>query len=863
MTRFIRIPLTCALLVVILGASGLSFAQNPTGQSDPQGYVENLIGDLISSDGQKVNVFGLSVGITGNVVAERVTVSDVDGVWLEIDGFSLDWQPFSLFQDILRVNSLDIELLTVNRWPSKPETPSTTDPPAPRPVEIGRLGVSKIVLTDGLVGEQAEFSAQAQASITNDPVRVSVDAKIERTDSIAGEFAAKIHFEPETEQLSIDIRGSDGPAGLVSNLLKVPGRPKLELALTGSGPLDRWDGEISLNTGPAQTIDGEIRIVAVDEGRRIGAALRGSVSQFLPASIRPGFVGRSTLAGSVLIPVDGTPLEIETLFLETSATKLDISGTVDPGGTRTNLRLAARTPAAQTRLAVLPGEDRHLSAADLQIQATFSGALDNPQWSVIGSAASIVAGADTITGLQIAGASEPSDGDDSGFALNASASVDTGRNVAWADAFRGPMEFAVSGVYGSNAPLNLRAISLATPAGRIQLSGSLQPFAGTFDLSIDATSTDLKVGNTLLDGLLAGVATVTGRISRTGAADPANLTSVRLATAAVDVMLDGEVDGDSINLTVDGLFTDLSRISGRAAGRARFGAALSGPMTEISVSLNAQGDELVLSGKPFDAAVLKFDGTLSSDSPTGKFSLSGRYQGAPVNAGFDLLSRADRSRVFSNLVLTMAGVDLSGEIALPPNHRPTGRFVFNAPELTALGDLLLIDLMGSLKGSVVIAGDNATDQVVMVATGSNIRMQDFSISSLDADLTVPDIRRPSQIVGKITAAGVKRDEIAFESLIIEGAMRGNALAAKFNATGDPINGSASALISPQPNGTLVTLERAEMNIYGVPVELVQPARMVFAKKGIVVDASVSGRRLRHDRSQRYVQRQCRYAFGCP
>jgi autotransporter translocation and assembly factor TamB len=72
-TRIFRLLLFALLLI---GGAGAIRAQN----TDPQGYVEGLVSDLISSPGQKVDVFGISIGLTGNVTAERATVSDVDGI---------------------------------------------------------------------------------------------------------------------------------------------------------------------------------------------------------------------------------------------------------------------------------------------------------------------------------------------------------------------------------------------------------------------------------------------------------------------------------------------------------------------------------------------------------------------------------------------------------------------------------------------------------------------------------------------------------------------------------------------------------------------------------------------------------------
>ena len=574
------------------------------------------------------------------MTAERATVSDVDGVWLEITGLSLDWQPLSLFRDTLQVNRLDIQQIDATRWPRQPPTESTSELPEPQPVEIGDVAIARIILAEDFAGTAAELTAQASASITGDPVRVAVNAEIERIDGIAGTFSAKIGYQPGTENLDIDVRGTDGPSGLIGNLMNIPGRPRLDLALTGSGTLDNWNGDISLTTGGSQTVGGEVRIAAVEEGRRVGGALEGSITEFVPAAVRPAFEDRSTLAGSVLIPGNADPIRIETLFLENPAVKIDLSGDVDPSGERTRLQLVARTPPTETNLARLADAGRDVSITDLRIEAGLSGSLANPRWTLTGGAARIAAGPDTVTNLQIAGANEPSAAGVTGFSLRVNANADTQRPAPWANQIRGPVDFTASGVYGPDRPLRLENMRLTTATGRIQLAGSVQPGTGTLDLSIDGEADNLRIGNAFADRLLGGTARVSGRVGRAGTNDPLRLSSLRLAADAIDVSLDGELGSDSLNLTVDGQFPELARLSDRAGGSAAFNASLSGPMDRIAVSLDANGDDVSLSGKPFESAVLNFNGILDRQAPAGRFCPVGPLS---RRAGACRIRSADRS----------------------------------------------------------------------------------------------------------------------------------------------------------------------------------------------------------------------------
>ncbi|HSM40495.1 MAG TPA: hypothetical protein VK862_07065, partial [Afifellaceae bacterium] len=129
MMKPMRISRLILMALLLLAGAGAIRAQN----TDPQGYVEGLVSDLVSSPGQKVDVFGISIGLTGNVTAERATVSDVEGVWMEVKDLSLDWQPLSLLRDTLIINTLDVGSVEFLRAAKQPPTESQTEIPAPRP----------------------------------------------------------------------------------------------------------------------------------------------------------------------------------------------------------------------------------------------------------------------------------------------------------------------------------------------------------------------------------------------------------------------------------------------------------------------------------------------------------------------------------------------------------------------------------------------------------------------------------------------------------------------------------------------------------------------------------------------------------
>ena len=496
-----RIFRSLALLATLF-AGFATFAQDANQQvGDAQGFVERLVSNLVSSGGQKVDVFELSIGLTGNVRAGRATVSDVDGAWLEITDFNLDWSPFSLLRRTVQINSLDVGTIDLKRWPGRPPTQSTSEPVAPRPVNIDRFRISEITLSASVAAEAARLSADGTISITTDPVRIAVDTRIDRIDAVPGLFEARVGYQPETRQLDMDIRGVDGPSGLIANLLNIPGRPRLDLALSGEGSLDDWNGDLSLKAGTDQAVTGDFRLVSVETGRRLGVALEGSVAPFLPSGFRPAVEGRSVLAGSVVFPAASGPMVLEMAVLETAAVKIDMSGTIDPRGDRNRIQIAVETPADETNLG--EGANGPVSISDGRVEAVVFGDISEPQWRLFGRAGQIRVGPDDIRDLEMTGASVAS-GDVTGFSADFSANFDSRRTEFWTDMLRGDIDVSVTGTYDSGRPLRLSALNVDLPDGQIRLSGTYEPGPGSFDLVVDAALDRLQTGSQHLDRLLAG-----------------------------------------------------------------------------------------------------------------------------------------------------------------------------------------------------------------------------------------------------------------------------------------------------------------------------------------------------------------------
>ncbi len=804
---------------------------------DPQGYVEDLISDLVSSDGQKVVITGLSIGLTGNVSAELATVADKDGEWLEIRNFNLDWQPLSLLDDVLIINTLTIAEINVKRRPGAPETESAEPPPAPRPVTIGQFTVASINLAEQVAGQAAVLTASGTASITADPAQVSVEFAASRLDDIPGELSTNIRYEPVNRQLAVDFQMIDGPNGLLGNLLNVPGKPEVSLSVQGEGPLDRWGAQLSLKTGSAEALDGEFRIAAIEQGHRVGVSLQGEVTQFIPAAAAPAFSGTSVVAGSLVIPEAGGVLTLETFFIETAAANLDIAGTIDPDGSATRLAIKIRSPETETRLTANEGTNDGISLSGLQADASISGAWTAIDWRVDARAARFRFASETVADFILAGEGQADQAGASVFKADVSGTMQTSRAASWAQSLSGRFTGSLAGDYGNGQPFVLRTAKLATPTADLDMAGAAQPFEQIFDVSIRSRLSRFRTGIAVVDGLLADSTEFSGRISRAGADGPVTLTQLAMTSAALAVSLDGTAGPEALDLAFGGDLKDLALLNQKAEGQASFRGTLTGSPSGPDLSLEADGTNVVLSGKPLANPALSFQGHLDPKAPTGQFTFAGLFGGAPVEAGFQLAHEPDGTRLLNGLSAQVGEARLNGNLRLSADNIPAGTLEFSAPDMTDLGAFLLIDMAGSMSGSIELTQTGTTASADLQLTGAAVTVDKLLIGNLDADLEIADIYNPGQLTGNAKARDLAYGDIRVEQFDLSAVRDGSDYRIELASTGEPVNGTAKLRLVENDGRFDVTVNEAALNAFGTPLRLVSPAQLSFAGNDIRIGST--------------------------
>lgn len=640
-----------------------------------------------------------------------------------------------------------------------PEAKPFSLPDLPVSIDIGAIEAERVHLGAPVLklGEAVEISLTGSAKLKDGSGDTALE--ITRIDGTEGAFSLAAAFDNTSEELLLDLSLAEGPGGIVSTLANLPGSPSLALTAKGSGPLDGFATDITLATQGEERLTGRVALTAEPDEeapdapapRRFSADLSGDLTPLFSAEYARFFGPSSTLtAQGVSYPEGG--FDLERFALSTRTLSLVGATTIAADGWPSAFSLSGTLESPDDRPVLLPfGASRSMvehaeilanydvargqswsAAIDMQgyaqdgldigsarlgaqgtitrqrndtgtvlgaIKARFGLAVqgfasDDPALQeAVGTAPAltgqvfwregepfVIESLEARTDATRATASGSIDGLDAGFEFTGRMSLDTPRLARFA---------ALSGQDLSGA--------LSATA-----KGSLSPLNGTFDIDMEATGTDLKIGTDQIDALTGGESVLNVGVKRD--ATGLTLRPTRLKTRALDVAAEGQLATESGALSLTAQLDDVARL----------GVALSGPLnlktemrhTGTETPWTAQAD---MTGPGGSTAALS--GTLTQDFATAALALTGS---APLGLSNRLTSAA----------LTQG----------------TTRF-----DLAVNGPLAL----SSVSGQVQV---NSGARVVISSAGLALTV-DRGVVSLDGDQAQLDFAARADTGGSLTTSG--------------------------------------------------------------------------------------------------------------
>lgn len=101
------------VLVVVALVVGVALAQDGDGKSGFVRFLENLL----STSDRKVSLDGVEDVFSWNPKVQRITISDREGAWLELDGVEVVWTRAALLKRRLDIDVLRAAKASVLRRP--------------------------------------------------------------------------------------------------------------------------------------------------------------------------------------------------------------------------------------------------------------------------------------------------------------------------------------------------------------------------------------------------------------------------------------------------------------------------------------------------------------------------------------------------------------------------------------------------------------------------------------------------------------------------------------------------------------------------------------------------------------------------
>ncbi len=787
-----------AIFLVLSATVLTAFAQ----EDESNSFIVGLIEDSLSSENQQIRLRGIDGLLASDASVEEITVSDRDGAWLTIKDADIIWTRRSLLTGRLKIDSLNAASIEITRPPmSDPGPPSLEAQPFSLPelpvsVEIGQLDVAKIVLGETVIGQAAELGITGSIMLIDGSLDSTLDlTRLDRP----GTFRLVTAFENASRNLKVDLSFDEAQDGLVANLLKIEGRPALEMSVKGEGPLEDIDLQLTARTDGKQALVGDLRLREVDDGLGFDADISGELGSLIAPSYRSFFEGESEITATGVSRTGGG-FDLSAVELKTAALQLsgDLSTTDDGFLRRAVFKGSLGDGQSQT---ILPfGNDISIRGVDLNVSY---GEDPTGLWEAKLTGDRLVADditarefnllfQGTVDGVETPGARQLSINAIGDLAGLRASTPDLTRALGqrltfqlaseWKPgsytiqrarfggaAARIELEGAVEdfGFQGDVAARIERLAPFGGALGRdlqgavdLELSGQIKPLLGSFDLTLDGTSRALKLDIAALDALLIGTTDLSGRILRNETGFRTQ--NVALSNRQIKITSDGVIASDRADLDFDATLSDLRLLTTQATGEVTFKGSAKGEGGTINLSSEILVPEGSLLEKPLEQLNGRFDGVLEGSDLIGELVGSGRLDNEPLSLFADIATQG-AAQSLKSLRFSVGPTQLTGDLDRQANGLMRGELDLNAPDIALLATLFLQEATGRANAKLSLSPNALGQNVTASANLADIVFGGVEIGSAVLDAEVENALGVPTLAGTLDFANAIAGGVEFET----------------------------------------------------------------------------------------------------
>ncbi|WP_197028137.1 translocation/assembly module TamB domain-containing protein [Bosea sp. 117] len=869
--RTIMIWLGVILLGVVLLVVGAFLAiQTPPGKA----WLASLASSLASSDGLKVEIDRLEGFIPSDMRVASIRVADADGLFAEVENVRLAWRPLELIGGRLDIADAGARRVALLRKPNLP--PAAEEAPASEgggfalPVRIGRFTVDEIDIAEPVFGHAAVLSLAASAELLALERGLSATFDLKRTDE-PGSVTGRLNYVPDTQVLDLDVAAQEPAGGLIARAAGLEGLPALAATLTGSGPLDAWDGHLDVSAGDAAHITGAAGIRAVAGGRRVTFAIDADASRLAPANIAPLIEGRTELAGTATVD-EALKVTIETATIRAAGFGAGVKGALDANAMSADLAFTFTAGEATRFAALAPG----VGWQSLAAEGTVKGALATPAVVARVNAGGLTGAGYGATALVVNARTLPDTS--GGLALDLDGTADglTAADPKVASALGPTARFTVNGVKPRVGPVALTGLTAQLTALTARFAGrasseavagtlnverldlaALSPLAGrtlagtmTLEAGIDASGdlaradVSLKgetrgviTGIAQVDGLFGGTTTIAGALARDGE-NAIRINGLNIAAEGLSITADGSVSKANADLAAKLALNDLARLDPRVSGAVRGEAAFSGNLDALGLTANLSVPNGTAMKQPVENLNLAVTARDLTGRPSADLKLAGTVARKPATISAAYAALDQNAHQIRGLDVAIGSVTAKGDVTVDAQSRATGALTVRAGNLADLSALALAELSGSLNADIRLDVTDGKQRVAVKADADKITAAGQSVGGARIDATVVDPAGVPTLDGSAQLSAVRAGgmDIPRAALTAKGGTAGTALT--LDAAVNGANLAANGVLSQQGGNPAFRLDRLNLARGTVTVTTSAPANFMWSANQLTIDRLV-------------------------
>lgn len=882
--RRLAIALVAVLLTLVLAIGAIQSAPG-------KNWLAEQINSLTENSDMVVRVEGITGTVPMNFAVAAVTVSDAEGVWLEIEDAVIRWRPLALANRAIRVSNLSAARVTVLRAPTASDLDEPDEPKPPLAarrllatirglpvVQAPSIAVDRLEIAEGLLPEAAAFRVNGAVE-TNANRSRTINLNVTGLDNTDSVLTLETAIDPSAESMALAITIDESAGGLIGRLASLPPDEPVTARIGADGPLGALPLSLELSTGetPLLTAKGEAALLDTLSVSLDGASL-------LPPDMRPENAGALldepftfTISGAVDEPRTAAQASATLAGAGIDAT-LEIEYAFDPATADATAKIAIADASVYSELAGEPLTGR------LTIDATASGPADALQFTLAVDAPAFSRSATVVEGLRFAAQGALTRGDEGpNVNLTGNGAIASLRDPQLPE-LDGPFaEWTVSMEHGAGglrleAPVRLPAVGGAV---NVTLTGDERVESGDYALFIDLPDTAAVAKLARLDGSGAVQVNATGAFHRIERRATAALTASGAALTGFHDHLSALM-GDAFTLDANAAFADerldvsqLALTSGNAAidGTAAYDLESKSLDAGFKAMIARLADLSAIAGRPLGGSLhaegqvrhnaeelatniaIRADGlaidTRTFQGFTATVTTTGvpeQVQGEAAIALWDGAGRLDATGAFAregaSFTLTQAALDGPGIRINGSGQWPgdlagaSGTLTVDADDLGDLGGFLAIDLAGAadIEATLTAAG---TQRLEATGAAAFLRIPGFAIDELNLNAALQAPFTAPRGIGSIALRGLHAGESRIdmadvtlrgdgESIAIEAAAESTApVAARLTA-------SAGAVLA-EDRQTL-TVSALDGTVDDLPIALDGPAVVRFSPGAYDADA---------------------------